>query len=211
MKIKESNLRKIIRESIDRVLTEEGVYGYPDTVDMIILDTECDRELWLGYYEPLVKALVKKANKGVELSKERLANSSFMKKFQQAAFRKFAYDQDNLDRANSPRIFREYMADKMLNSLEDYGYNPNNLNEGFDGHDNAVTEDYINEAVARSIRKVLMEKDNKGIEIDPENKGKFNATKKRTGKSTEELTHSKNPLTRKRSVFAQNAKKWNKD
>ena len=48
-----------------------------------------------------------------------------------------------------------------------------------------------------------------GIHIDPENKGKFTATKKRTGKSTEELTHSKNPLTRKRAVFAQNAKKWN--
>ena len=47
-----------------------------------------------------------------------------------------------------------------------------------------------------------------GIHIDPENKGKFNATKERTGKSTEELTHSKNPLTRKRAQFAQNAKKW---
>lgn len=48
------------------------------------------------------------------------------------------------------------------------------------------------------------------IEIKPENKGKFNATKKKTGKSTEELTHSKNPLTRKRAIFAKNAKKWNK-
>ena len=48
------------------------------------------------------------------------------------------------------------------------------------------------------------------IEIKPKNKGKFNATKEKTGKSTEELTHSKNPLTRKRAIFAQNAKKWNK-
>jgi hypothetical protein len=47
-----------------------------------------------------------------------------------------------------------------------------------------------------------------GIHIKPENKGKFNATKARTGKTTEELTHSKNPLTRKRAIFAQNAKKW---
>lgn len=47
-----------------------------------------------------------------------------------------------------------------------------------------------------------------GIHINPENKGKFTATKKRTGKTTEELTHSKNPLTRKRAIFAQNAKKW---
>lgn len=41
------------------------------------------------------------------------------------------------------------------------------------------------------------------IDIDPKNKGKFTATKKATGKSTEELTHSKNPLTRKRAIFAQ--------
>lgn len=45
------------------------------------------------------------------------------------------------------------------------------------------------------------------IRINPKNKGKFTATKKRTGKSTAELKHSKNPLTRKRAVFAQNAKK----
>ena len=38
--------------------------------------------------------------------------------------------------------------------------------------------------------------------------GGINALKKRTGKTTEELTHSKNPLTRKRAIFAQNAKKW---
>lgn len=48
-----------------------------------------------------------------------------------------------------------------------------------------------------------------GIHIKPENKGKFNALKKRTGKSTEELTHSKNPLTRKRAIFAQNFGKKN--
>jgi len=46
------------------------------------------------------------------------------------------------------------------------------------------------------------------IHINPKNKGKFNATKKATGKTTEELTHSKNPVTRKRAIFAQNAKKW---
>jgi hypothetical protein len=46
------------------------------------------------------------------------------------------------------------------------------------------------------------------IHIKPENRGKFNATKKKTGKTTEELTHSKNPVTKKRAIFAQNAKKW---
>ncbi len=49
-----------------------------------------------------------------------------------------------------------------------------------------------------------------GIYIKPENKGKFTATKKATGKTTAELAHSKNPVTKKRAIFAQNAKKWNK-
>lgn len=48
------------------------------------------------------------------------------------------------------------------------------------------------------------------IKIKPENKGKFNALKKRTGKTTAELKHSKNPLTRKRATFAANARKWSK-
>ena len=52
-----------------------------------------------------------------------------------------------------------------------------------------------------------VEKGKSGIHINPKNKGKFTATKKATGKSTEELTHSKNPLTKKRAVFAQNAAK----
>lgn len=47
-----------------------------------------------------------------------------------------------------------------------------------------------------------------GIYIKPENRGKFTETKKRTGKTTEELAHSKNPLTRKRAIFALNARKW---
>lgn len=54
----------------------------------------------------------------------------------------------------------------------------------------------------------LPEYSNGKIRIKPANRGKFNATKKRTGKTTEELTHSKNPLTRKRAIFAQNARKW---
>jgi hypothetical protein len=50
-------------------------------------------------------------------------------------------------------------------------------------------------------------KTGKQIYIDPKNKGKFTETMKRTGKTAEELTHSNNPLTRKRAQFAINAKK----
>jgi hypothetical protein len=49
------------------------------------------------------------------------------------------------------------------------------------------------------------------IHIKPENKGKFTATKKKTGKSTEELTHSSNPVTKKRAIFAMVSKRWSKN
>ena len=72
---------------------------------------------------------------------------------------------------------------------------------------NIMNENRIRRIVRKSIKKIMNEE---GIHIKDENKGKFNATKERTGKSTEELTHSKNPVTRKRAIFAQNAKKWKK-
>jgi hypothetical protein len=49
-----------------------------------------------------------------------------------------------------------------------------------------------------------------GIHIKAKNKGKFNATKKKTGKTTAQLTHSSNPKTKERAIFAQNASKWSK-
>ena len=70
-----------------------------------------------------------------------------------------------------------------------------------------ITNDTMNnlEANYAALGGFLNQYANGGsIHIKPENRGKFNATKKRTGKTTEELTHSKNPLTRKRAIFAQN-------
>ena len=50
-----------------------------------------------------------------------------------------------------------------------------------------------------------------GIYIKKKNRGKFTETMKRTGKTAEELKHSKNPLTRKRATFAINARTWAKN
>lgn len=47
-----------------------------------------------------------------------------------------------------------------------------------------------------------------GIHIKPENKGKFTEYKKRTGKTTEEALHSKDPHVRKMAQFAKNAASW---
>ena len=90
------------------------------------------------------------------------------------------------------------------------------------GEEAGASEYKIKSVINQKIKRYLASKrDNMGsspanslvgenIEIKPENKGKFNATKKATGKSTEELTHSKNPITKKRAVFAQNVKRWAK-
>ena len=47
-----------------------------------------------------------------------------------------------------------------------------------------------------------------GIHIKKANRGKLTATSKKTGKSFEELSHSKNKLTAARGRFALAAKKW---
>lgn len=61
--------------------------------------------------------------------------------------------------------------------------------------------------LAGTYNPVPAYKEGGSIHINPENKGKFTETMKRTGKSAEELSHSKNPLTRKRAQFAINARK----
>jgi hypothetical protein len=48
------------------------------------------------------------------------------------------------------------------------------------------------------------------IHIKESHKGRFTAIKKKTGKTTAELKHSKNPAVRKMATFAQNAAKWKK-
>lgn len=68
-------------------------------------------------------------------------------------------------------------------------------------------EDNIVRLKMSDFERFISEALSEEIEINPKNKGKFNATKERTGKSTEELTHSKNKLTRKRAIFAQNMSK----
>ena len=46
-----------------------------------------------------------------------------------------------------------------------------------------LTESDLHKIVSETVDRILSEE---GIHIKPENKGKFTATKKRTGKSTEE-------------------------
>lgn len=84
-----------------------------------------------------------------------------------------------------------YLENKQL---KEYLYNLQNI------YPNAFLKNY--KTTKRSLKYG-------GININPNNIGKFTATMKRTGKTAEELSHSKNPLTRKRAVFTINARKWN--
>ena len=95
---------------------------------------------------------------------------------------------------------------KRQNSYDDFDKESDLIDKGADYQRQAVDWHKKDPEMWKRITGVRESE----IKIKPENKGKFNATKKATGKSTEELTHSKNPLTRKRAIFAQNAKKWNK-
>lgn len=71
----------------------------------------------------------------------------------------------------------------------------------------AVVKEAAISLIQEYTKKQMDKKVDESIDIDPKNKGKFTATKKATGKSTEELCHSKNPLTRKRANFAKMAKR----
>lgn len=113
------------------------------------------------------------------------------------------------------RLGSRYPGDtEFLNMMQNYNGNKQFLINQFDLDSragrrhiwDAMTGQYFEQG--GTLKKI--ESGKSGIHIKPENKGKFTETKKRTGKTTEELTHSKNPLTRKRAIFAQNAKHWNK-
>ena len=120
---------------------------------------------------------------------------------------------------NYPQEYRSMSTEQIEDYTTEQFFNANwdELAKGL--MQQQVNEDRVFEMTEEELRTIVSEgaleaynriKEGKsGIHIDPENKGKFTATKERTGKSTEELAHSKNPLTRKRAQFALNAKKWN--
>lgn len=94
----------------------EGIYDYPDGIDHIIFLSENDRELYEEYRQ-IAKACMKLYKKDVQLTLERLMESSIMKRYQQHCFRKYAKEQKGLDRMNSPREFRRFIAEKIIDEV----------------------------------------------------------------------------------------------
>lgn len=94
---------------------------------------------------------------------------------------------------------------KQQKDFEDYWEKRGWIQGKLFDDDGNVVDESIKMVVREEINKLI--KEDSGINIKPENKGKFTATKKRTGKSTSELLHSKNKKTRARANFARMAKR----
>ena len=114
IRLRESELRTIISESVKRILNE-GIYDYPDGIDHLILLAENDRECYDIFWN-IVQMLKKKYDKGAELSVDLLVNSSIMKKYQQFVFRKYKSEQPMLSK-ETPYLFRKYMAERMIDRI----------------------------------------------------------------------------------------------
>lgn len=106
--------RKIARKPLSEA------YGYPEGIDGLILCSENDRECYDIYYG-IIKMLKKHFQRGEELTVDRLANSSIMKKYQQFVFRKFRGEQEGMNRA-TPYQFRQYIADRMISQVTNGEY-----------------------------------------------------------------------------------------
>ena len=119
IKLRESELKRIITESVKMVL-REGMYGYPDDCDQIILAYENDREC-MRYFEDIARMLDKKYKRGVQLDIDLLVNSSVLKKFQQFVFKQFKQWQENMTR-ETPYNFRAYVANRLIEIVENGEY-----------------------------------------------------------------------------------------
>ena len=110
----EKTLKEFIDKSVRKALNE-GIYNYPDGIDHLILLSENDRECY-DIFWGIVKMLRKKFDKGLELSVEKLTNSSIMKKYQQFCFRKFKNEQGIISK-DAPYQFRRYMSERIIDRI----------------------------------------------------------------------------------------------
>ena len=124
-RLTEGILRRIIAEEIKKetdhkkLVESDTLYGYPETVDRIILDSD-NNEACRRQYNEMVRRLA--AKDFDSLTVERLENSSWMRKYQQLCFRMCGYDQGNIDPRTSPRLFRHFVAERMIEEIKDGDY-----------------------------------------------------------------------------------------
>lgn len=153
---------------------------------------------------------VPRKKKGKEMNINNIANETVNRTLRESFETKYGNAIDTIE------YYLNMCSDGHQLSQQQYEQLSNIVNwlKETDANDNPSTPEWIEAAenlLNQCQQSQIDEKKSKsGIEINPENKGKFTTTMKRTGKSAEELSHSKNPLTRKRAQFALNSRKWNK-
>jgi len=164
VKLTEEGFKNLFSKSINGIINE-GMYGYPDDCDQIILAYQHDRES-MELYESIIQTLLKKRKKGVNLSFDVLVNSGVMKKFQQYVFRKFKQYQDTPMLRSTPYTFREYVANRMIEQIENGEYE---LRENKETNMNKklirLTESDLHRIVKESVDRVLRE-DSRDIDDD---------------------------------------------
>jgi hypothetical protein len=194
VKLTESELRQVVREAAIKLIREYG--DTPRSRHMMAAAAK--RGVERGDSTPYENAMDSLYKRGS--SKEELGG--FQKEFEEGI---------KLGESELKQVVKE-AAMQIINEYNKKMAKVKNFVKSAHGHRSGkkkVSPEEKAEARRRLGIKEPAKVEEESIEIKPENKGKFTATKKATGKSTEELTHSKNPLTRKRAIFAQNAKKWN--
>ncbi len=200
IRLTESDLHNIVKESVRRILMEE-------------VDTGQVKAAWEKEQKPPESPRVKRIRQEIarlrrEIDKAEKAGENIKPIQDQIKLLKKQAGFTNVDESRESEMDADWRT--VLNEIDRY------FRDGIKPQDRVfecrqmkklikLNESKLRNMIIDIVEQVIDEK----IEIKPENKGKFTATKARTGKSTEELTHSKNPLTRKRAIFAQNAKKWN--
>ena len=195
VKLTESELRQVVREAAIKLIREYG--DTPESRHRMAAAAK--RGVERGDSTPYENAMDSLYKRGS--SKEELGG--FQKEFEEGI---------KLGESELKQVVKE-AAMQIINEYNKKMAKVNNFVKSTHGHRSdkkKVSPEERAEARKRLGIKEPAKVEEESIEIKPENKGKFTATKKATGKSTEELTHSKNPLTRKRAIFAQNAKRWSK-
>lgn len=130
IRLTESDIHRMVMEAISNLnLDQEGLCGLPGGVDDIILSAESDRDC-MSQYEMIVNTLLRKRRtlekNGVKLDVLTLANSQVMANFWRMCFNYYRELTDNTGRNLSenpdPNKFKIYMAQKMIEQIENGEY-----------------------------------------------------------------------------------------
>lgn len=119
MKVTETQLRKIIRESIENMFNtqKEGRMG---NVEDLILYADNDRAVY-DRISMVANALKKKADKGMEISMSKLVNSSVMRKITQFAIGNYnkEFDEIYTFTPSEKLSLRTHLSEHIMDMLDE--------------------------------------------------------------------------------------------